>query len=127
MGSAAGEQKDRLRGEISEMERRLLKISLSNATSAKSASTYKPLTTQASKPVAIKLLPEAPKLSDFRNEIHQRMLAEQSRGTKLLPEAPKLTEVQRQMYADHSGKELYKKSESGELRSYVNYFFEYAF
>lgn len=119
MGNANGLVRDRLRAEIGEMERRLIKLSIANATATNAKGASRPLgsTVSTSKPASIKLLPDAPKLSDFRNELQQRMLAEQAKITKFLPEAPKLSEVQKQMFADHPGKELYKKTESGEYEN----------
>lgn len=91
------------------MERRLIKLSIANATGAKSTGVYRPLGAEASK------------LSVFQDELNRRTLAEQPKSIKLLPEAPKLTDVQRQMFADHSGKELYKKTESGKCESLVTF------
>lgn len=39
----------------------------------------------------------------------------QTKGIKFLPEAPKLTDAQKRMFADGPSKELYKKTESGNV------------
>jgi hypothetical protein len=86
MGNANAVEKERLRTEISQMERLLIQLSIANATNAGSSS---------------------------YNSMQNRQSAEKQKGIKLLPELPKLTEIQKKMFADNAGKELYKKTESG--------------
>ena len=115
MGNANPAQKDRLRAQIGDLEGRLLQMSLANATS--SARVYKPLglsSESKEKSAPFKILPDAPKMSDYRDPMQQRLLAEQKK-TKFLAEVPKLSDAQKQMFSDHPSKELYKKTDSGPL------------
>ena len=101
MGNAAPEQRARLRAEISEMEGRLLQMSIANATSSKTSNVSKAMNVGSSK------------LNDFLNEMHDRNAAQEKKTITLLPEVPKLSELQKAMFANAPAKELYKKSESG--------------
>ncbi len=94
MGNANSNDKERLRAEIGDMERRLIKLSIANATNAGSSS-------------------YSSKYLDFQNDVQNRQLAEKPKKVQLLPEAPRLTEMQKKMFADNAGKELYKKTETG--------------
>jgi hypothetical protein len=99
MGNANAIDRDRLRNEIRGMEGRLAQLSIAHATnagqSASGSSSYS-------------------KYSDKQNEtLSRQSSAEKQNGIKLLPELPKLTDMQKKMFADNAGKELYKKSESG--------------
>ncbi|KAI9558938.1 Transcription termition factor 2 [Daphnia sinensis] len=93
MGNASAGQKERLRIEIGDMERRLIQLSIANATNGGASSKSK--------------------FVDFQSEMSSRTLGEKQRGIQLLPEAPRLTEMQKKMFADNAGKELYQKTETG--------------
>ncbi|XP_057368862.1 transcription termination factor 2-like [Daphnia carinata] len=93
MGNASAGQKERLRIEIGDMERRLIQLSIANATNAGATSKSK--------------------FVDFQSEMSSRTLGEKQKGIQLLPEAPRLTEMQKKMFADNAGKELYQKTETG--------------
>lgn len=118
MGTATGEQKDRLRAEINELERKLIPLTISNAMGNNQSGVYKPLGlatgANQSSQNTLQLFPDMPKLSDVRSEIHRRMQSEQPSGAKFLAEPPPpISDLQRQMFSDHPTKELYKKTESG--------------
>lgn len=93
MGNASAGQKERLRIEIGDMERRLIQLSIANATNAGATSKSK--------------------FVDFQSEMNSRAFGEKQKGIHLLPEAPRLTEMQKKMFADNAGKELYQKTETG--------------
>lgn len=98
MGNASAGQKERLRIEIGDMERRLIQLSIANATNAGATSKSK--------------------FVDFQSEMNSRAFGEKQKGIRLLPEAPRLTEMQKKMFADNAGKELYKKTETGKIFDY---------
>lgn len=101
------------------MERKLIPLTISNAMGNNNQSgVYKPLGLKSSQQQdRLQLFPDMPKVSDVRSEMHRRMQADHQSasagGTKLLAEPPPLSELQRQMFSDQPGKELYKKTESG--------------